>query len=329
MKIKFLSLILVTVFMSCAPSQEKLISIIRNNNVSELETVLSRNNMKPENYSVGEIFSAAMQNEKSVQLLIKSGLFKAVQSDGGIISSIINSNCTYSVKRSVIVFGTSPDLLINYNNKSMPVAYWLLSFGMSQDISLLMEKGMDLNSDNYPEPLIFTLVDKFEYEDIKDLIPQFNDLNIKNSDNETALYEALINSKPEIAKLMLNNGAKPELISSENPWFTLMRNWRNQPVYLELANDFNISVSISQNSAEAFKGLLFSRFLSDDSKIDVLKEMIELGFNRNDTDEDGLTPYDFLWYEYDSGPSIEFVPQDQILQKRKWKNEIGLLLEDS
>lgn len=313
-------------FVSCRPTQEDILNLINKNEIEKLDVYINKKKIDMSGYNISHIFNEALNNEEILKLLIESELFNSVKDDSDTISTILNSNNNYNIKRLTLVNGTSPDLIINYAGEKNIISYWLLEYGVSQDIDLLLEIDADFNSTFFPTPAIITLVENFESEDIAKIIEEIDDIDAVNEKSQSALFLSIINDSPCITKLLLDYNANPINMSFDNSWFTLMRNSRNTKEFWDVAKIFNNNLPLAENSTEAFKGLLYSRFLNFDEQLEVLRILVSQGFNRYDRDENGLTPYEFLLYEYNSGPSIEINSENEIRREREWKREVGELV---
>ena len=117
---------------------------------------------------------------------------------------------------------------------------------------MLIENGADIEAKNRDgETALFEAVKYGKKEIVEMLIENGVDINVKNRDGETALFDAVLCEKNEIVKLIVESGAD---INVKNKYGKIAINYTADDEIKKILGDDGLGYSGSQSSSNDDRG---------------------------------------------------------------------------
>lgn len=322
----FLSVIIVEITACSSYNYKKLENAVRTNDVKSVEKCIEREvPLSGDMYSRQPLLIAAENaNSEIFKMLLVSGAdYKC--DNYSILSYLVNCNNKELLK--ILLKNSSITTAMKLRSKGYSIFYWASMQKDSNFIREIDDGKQNWNEENNHIPLLENLVANYDAETINDLLSNNFSIEDLGSKYRSPLGYTLKYGEIQTARVLLLKGFTIDKMSG-NPWLTIGAYW-----IPEFKSLFNTSpdalVNIKLADSGLLSGILFNQNLSEEERIQLFKEFVQLGVDVDAKDPEGGTP---LMYLLDSGygPSIELSEYaDKERQKqREYANKlINILYE--
>jgi len=199
--------------------------------------------------------------------------------------------------KTILIFCTS--LLFEFNPVFAQQFNALADAVIEKDtakIKQLLQSGVDINTQHPTSGTsVLMIASSYYYYDdmVEYLIGKGANVNLKDSEGETALLWAASNSLPS-AKILVENGAKVNIAANDGmtPFLQATLGVSSGKVTIEMCNllrknGANINASLTKKSAAGWTALHYAAVNGD---IELVKYLIRYGANVNKSTGEGSTP---------------------------------------
>ena len=199
--------------------------------------------------------------------------------------------------KTILIFCTS--LLFGFNPVFAQQFNALADAVIEKDtakIEQLLQSGVDINTQHPTSGTsVLMIASSYYYYDdmVEYLIGKGANVNLKDSEGETALLWAASNSLPS-AKILVENGAKVNIAANDGmtPFLQATLGVSSGKVTIEMCNllrknGANINASLTKKSAAGWTALHYAAVNGD---IELVKYLIRYGANVNKSTGEGSTP---------------------------------------
>ena len=199
--------------------------------------------------------------------------------------------------KTILIFCTS--LLFEFNPVFAQQFNALADAVIEKDtakIKQLLQSGVDINTQHPTSgTTVLMIASSYYYYDdmVEYLIGKGANVNLKDSEGETALLWAASNSLPS-AKILVENGAKVNIAANDGmtPFLQATLGVSSGKVTIEMCNllrknGANINASLTKKSAAGWTALHYAVVNGD---IELVKYLIRYGANVNKSTGEGSTP---------------------------------------
>ena len=190
------------------------------------------------------IYAVKLKKIKYVELLLKYGAYPNVCDMEGSIPLVqaVKDN-QYEICELLLKYGADPNIYFSYSDYNSALFH-----AIKKDDPKLIQLLLNHNAND----LMFCYIEMNNYNNFEQLLNK-NNINNKNSNGETLLYFAAYKNKLAFVKILLENGADPNICNikqqNKSPLYlaVINRNYEIVKVLIENKADFNHRLSVFGN----------------------------------------------------------------------------------